>query len=66
MIYNVNKLKFVAGHGTVVQPACINIVFDAKKHSNVVEHIIWVLSDLSDGVPKMLNRTGRTCISLLQ
>jgi len=31
MIYNVNILKFVAGHGTVVQPACINIVFGCKE-----------------------------------
>jgi len=37
---------------------------DANKHSNKVEHINWVLSELSVGVYKMLNRIGRTCISL--
>jgi len=31
MIYNVNILKFVTGHGTVDQPACINIVFVRKE-----------------------------------
>jgi len=36
------------------------------KHSSIVEHIIWVLSELSVGVNKMLNRIGRTCIPLLQ
>jgi len=34
---------------------------DANKHSNIVEHINWVLSELSVGVQKMLNRIGRTC-----
>jgi len=28
---HVNMLKFVAGHGTVVQPASINIVFGCKQ-----------------------------------
>ena len=27
---NINILKFAAGHGTVVQPASINIVFECK------------------------------------
>jgi len=27
----INKLKFIAVHGTVVQPACINIVFGYKQ-----------------------------------
>jgi len=35
---------------------------DTNKHSNVVEHINWELSVV---VHKMLNRIGRTCISLL-
>jgi len=39
---HVNILKFVAGDGTVVQPASINIEFGANKHSNTVEHINWV------------------------
>jgi len=39
---------------------------DVYKHSNIVEHIVWVLSELSVEVHKMLNRIGRTCISLLQ
>jgi len=33
---------------------------DTNKHSNRVEHINWVLSELSAGVNKMLNHTGRT------
>jgi len=39
---------------------------DANKHSSIVEHISWVLSELSVAVHKMLNRIGSTCISLLQ
>jgi len=57
-----NILKFVAGHGTVIQPDSIYIVLDANKHSNIVEHINGVLSELSVGVHKMLDRIGRTCI----
>jgi len=38
---------------------------DVNKNGNIVEHIKWVLSELSVGVHKMLNRTGRMCISLL-
>jgi len=38
--------------------------YDTKKHSNIVEHINWVLSELSVGVHKTVNRIGRTCISL--
>jgi len=39
---------------------------DVNKHSNIGQHINWVLSELSVGVHKMLNRVCRTCISLLQ
>jgi len=39
--------------------------YDTKKHSNIVEHINWVLSELSVGVHKTVNRIGRTCISRL-
>jgi len=39
---------------------------DTNKHNNIVENINWVLSGLSLGVHKMLNRIGRTCISLLK
>ena len=39
---------------------------DANKHSRVVEHINWVLSELSVGVHKILNLIGSTSISLLQ
>jgi len=63
---HVNILKFVAGDGSVVQPASINIVFGANRHSNIVEHIKWVLSELSVAVLVMLNRIDRTCVSLLQ
>jgi len=38
--------------------------YDTNKHSNIVEHINWVLSELSVGVHKTVNRSGRTCISL--
>jgi len=45
---SVVTLKFVAGNGTVVQPASINIVSGCvNKHSNIAEHITWVLSELS-------------------
>jgi len=58
---HVNILKFVARDGSVVQPASINIVFGANMRSNIVEHINWVLSELSVVVHKMLNRTqGRS------
>jgi len=33
---HVNILTFVAGDGSVVQPASINIVFGANRHSNIV------------------------------
>jgi len=39
--------------------------YDTKKHSNIVEHINWVLSELSVGVQKTVNRISRTCMSLL-
>jgi len=42
------------------------LYLDANKHSSIVEHINWVLSELSVGVHKMLNSIGRTCISFLQ
>ena len=33
---HVNTLKFLAGDGSVVQPASINIVVGANRHSNIV------------------------------
>jgi len=39
--------------------------YDTHKHSNIVEHINWVLSELSVGVHKTVNPLGRTCISHL-
>jgi len=39
--------------------------YDTKKRSNIVEHINWVLSELSVGLHKTVNRIGRACISLL-
>jgi len=39
--------------------------YDTNKHSNVVQYINWILSELSAGVHKTVNRIGRTCISLL-
>jgi len=35
------------------------------RNSNIVEHNNWVLSELSAGVRKKVNRIGRTYISLL-
>jgi len=42
------------------------LYLDVNKNGNIVEHINRALSELSVGVHKMLNRIGRTCISLLQ
>jgi len=39
--------------------------YDKNKQSNIVEHISWVLAELSVGVHKTVNFLGRTCISLL-
>jgi len=39
--------------------------YNTNKHSNIVEHINWDLSELSVRVHKTANRIGRTCISLL-
>ena len=39
--------------------------YDTKKHSSIVKHIIWVMSELSVEAHKTVNRIGRTCISLL-
>jgi len=39
--------------------------YDTNKQSNIVEHINWVLSELSVGVHKTVKFTGCTCISLL-
>jgi len=63
---HVNILKFVAGHGTVVQPVSINIVFGFKQAQQYRRRHQWVLSELSFGVQKVLNRIGRTCLTLLQ
>jgi len=59
-------LKFVAGKVTVVNLFLLISYLDVNQHSNIVEHINWVLSELSVGVHKMLNRIGSACISLLQ
>jgi len=63
---HINILKFVAGHGTVVQPASNCIVFGCKQAQQYSRTHHLVLSELSVGVHKMLNRIGHTCISLLQ
>jgi len=39
---------------------------DTKKHSNIVENIDWVLSELSVAVHKILNGICCMCISFLQ
>jgi len=38
--------------------------YNTNKHSNIVEHINWDLSELSVRVHKTANRIGHTCISL--
>ena len=63
---HINMLKFVAGKVTVVNLFLLISYLDVNQHSNIVEHINWVLSELSVGVHKMLNRIGSACISLLQ
>jgi len=60
---HINILKFVAGHGTVVQPASINIISGCKQAQQYSR--THQLSELSVGVHKMLNRIGQKCISLL-
>ena len=55
--------KFVAVHGTAVQPACINIVFGYKQ-AEQYSRIHQLGSELSVEGHKMLNRIGCTCISL--
>jgi len=63
----INILKFVSGHGTVVEPTCTNIIFGYKQAQQYSreQHINWVLSVLSVAVYNMLNCIGRTCKSLL-
>ena len=48
----------------VLQFSLVALLSDyvTNKHSNIVEHINWVLSELSVGVHKMVNRIGRMCI----
>ena len=59
-------LNFVAGHGTVVHPVSIIIVFGCKQAQQYSRTHQLVSSELSVGVHKTLNRIGRTCISLLK
>jgi len=60
----INVLKFVSGHGAAVSLLQLISHLDKNKHSNIVEHHNRVLSELSIGVHRMLNRIGRMCISL--
>jgi len=65
MISILNILKIVAGHGPVVQPASINIVFvykQAQQYSRI--HKLDFVRAVR--VHKMLNRVGHTCISPVQ
>jgi len=39
--------------------------YDTYKQSNIVDHINWVLSELSVGVHKTVKFIARTCIPLL-
>ena len=62
---HINILKFVVGHGTVVQPVSINIVFGCKQaqqysrthHLGFIRTASWSAQNAC---------IGRTCISLLQ
>jgi len=63
---HINILEFVAGRGTVVHSVSIIIVFGCKQAQQYSRTYQLVLSELSVGVHKMLNRIVRTCISLLQ
>ena len=36
------QIKFVSGHGTVVQPACTNIVFGYPQAQQYNEHVNFV------------------------
>jgi len=63
---HINIRKFVAGHVTLVQPASINIVLGCKQAQQYSRTHHLGLSELTVGVNKMLNRIGRTCISLSQ
>jgi len=55
---NINILKFVAGHGTVVQPASINIVFGCKQvqqysrthHLGFIRAVSWSTQNLESHV----------------
>jgi len=38
--------------------------YDTKEHSNMVEHINWILSELSLGVHKTVNSIGRMYVHI--
>jgi len=59
------KLDFVVGHGTAVQLGCTTIRLWYKEAHQYSRTHPLVLSELSVGVHKTVNRIGRTCISLL-
>jgi len=63
---HINILIFVAGRDAVAQPVFINMVFGCKQAQQYSRTYHLVLSELSVGVHKMLNRIGCTCMSLLQ
>jgi len=65
-LFTYNTVKFVPGQGSVVHPISIIIVFGCKQAQKYRRIHQLVLSELSVGVHKMLNRVGRTCISLLK
>ena len=62
---HINILKFVVGHGTVVQPVSINIVFGCKKAQqyNRTHHLGFIRTVSRSARNACI---GRTCISLLQ
>ena len=62
MTYILIYIKFVAGHGTVVQPVSINIVFGCKQAQQYSRtHQLGFIRAVSWNAQKMLNRIGCTC-----
>jgi len=65
MIYKLIYLNLLLDTVLYFSLFALILYLDTNKHSNIVKYINWVLSELSVGVPNILNRIGRTCISFL-
>jgi len=64
MIYKLINLIFLLDMVLWFSLVALLPDYDTNKHSNIVEHINCILSELSVGVHKTANRIGRTCMSL--